>query len=227
MPHRGPGPSPQGVRADIHRYFRSLLDDVARCLTLFFECSVCVLGHWYQGHMRLPLVGRDSGCGATAYEHCFGFPALPRVVDEAAIRTFVEKYLAFELAQRQRLDLAIERLSIAYRTTDYRNKAIELGTVLEVLLWQDGDPNDNLSFRVRQRACILLGGSAAQRKDTHVLVGKVYDLRSKAVHGSLMFDETRNMEKIISGGLIVCFRAAREIVLVGKFPDWNLIVCGF
>ena len=30
MPHRGPGPSPQGVRADIHRYFRSLLGEIAR-----------------------------------------------------------------------------------------------------------------------------------------------------------------------------------------------------
>jgi hypothetical protein len=99
---------------------------------VFFERSVCVLGHWHQGDIKLPLVGRDNGCGANAYEHCFGFPACPQAVDALALNGFVEKYLAFAHTQRKRLDLAIDRLSIAYRTTDIRKKAIELGTVLEV-----------------------------------------------------------------------------------------------
>jgi hypothetical protein len=172
-------------------------------------------------------VGRDSGCGATAYEHCFGFPAPKQVVDEEALRLFIRNYLTFEHMQRQRLDLAIDRLSTAYRTTDMQNKAIELGIVLEVLLWQDGDQNDNLSFRIRQRGCILLGGSSDERRKTHGMLGKVYSLRSKAVHGNILFDETRDLDRIINEGLRICTSAAREIILVKKFPDWNLIVCGF
>jgi hypothetical protein len=143
---------------------------------------------------------------------------IPKQVDENAMN-WVFRYLALEEAARRRLDIAIERLSIARRRRSLNDKAIEGAICLEALLLEK-DARQELGYRLAVRGARLLGANFDERAAVRRGLTKFYGLRSTAVHGDLI-DE--NKRKDVLDGLEACTRILQRIVQLGGAPDWNRI----
>jgi hypothetical protein len=134
----------------------------------------------------------------------------------------------------QHIRLAIERLSTARLRNTPAEKAIELGTCMEVLLMHElaADQKTEISFKMRIRAAWLLGKSAAERATVFKLVQRLYDLRSKAVHSGTIRGSKKKGElsdhdiyAVLNEADQLCVRLIRKIVMDGP-PDWNRITLG-
>jgi Apea-like HEPN len=66
---------------------------------------------------------------------------------------------------------------------DNKDKALDLGIAIESVLEVD---QPDVSYKVRQRGTLLLGGTSDEKKDTFEHLKELYKLRSKVAHGSTL-----------------------------------------
>jgi hypothetical protein len=145
-------------------------------------------------------------------------------VDTAAIG-WVETYLRLDPEVREACEVAIERLNLARRRLSPGNKAIDGAICLESLLLTDQE-NQELTYRLRLRAAMLLSSDLNERRQISNAVKDFYKLRSKTVHaaGSNPRD-TGKYEEWAAQGLNICARVLREIISQNKQFDaetWEL-----
>lgn len=132
------------------------------------------------------------------------------------------RYLEMNGNVRRTLNLAIDRLNLARRRLSPGDQAIDGGICLEALLGDEG-PGE-INYKLRLRAALLLGKTLAERQEIKKKVGKLYDLRSKIVHG-----RERSPDKKLhdigcaSVGLEICAEVIRAIVLHGDLPNFNAL----
>jgi hypothetical protein len=123
-----------------------------------------------------------------------------------------------------KLELPLSRLSLSRRRSQSGNQAIELCTALEALF---GDSNEKteLGYRLRLRAALLLGRTLEERIAIRSELGKLYTLRSKAVHGTGSKPAVTALETLrqIQCGADIATRAILEIVQHKKWPDWAML----
>ncbi|WP_246721789.1 HEPN domain-containing protein [Methylosinus sp. H3A] len=144
---------------------------------------------------------------------------LPLNVDEEAL-AWAERYLDMDESFRRSLDVAIDRLNLARRRRSPGDRAIDCGICLEALLGDD-DPKE-LTHKLRVRAALLLGSTLEERRDIRREVGKLYDLRSKVVHGiARKPEQILTDEQCASRGLEICKQAVRAIVIRNARPDFK------
>jgi hypothetical protein len=126
-------------------------------------------------------------------------------------------YLELPEALADRLALAISRVSLARRRRQSDNQAIEVCTALESLF---GDKNNKqeLIYRLRLRAALYLGDTLHERRAIREKLGKLYDIRSRAVHGG--GGAPSGSGPLIAFGIDVAVRATLKIITAGQWPDW-------
>ncbi|MGD0641240.1 MAG: hypothetical protein ABSC22_10875 [Roseiarcus sp.] len=149
-------------------------------------------------------------------------PFSPIDVDGDAIQ-WVERYLKLKPDVRPRCDVAIERLNLARRRYSSGNTAIEGAICLEALL---GDGNQEINFKLRLRAALLLSTDLEERRDISKAVANFYKVRSGTVHGvPVKTADVQNYAAYVTRGLEICAQVLRTIVSLNEpfVPeDWEL-----
>jgi hypothetical protein len=144
-------------------------------------------------------------------------------LDVDALHQVVNQFFALPPKLRQEMAIPIDRLNLAIGGRNPVDKAIDLGVALEALLLHELDDNGELSYRLKTRGAALLGGSASQRRETFNILGRLYNLRSKAVHsGKLKGNPTEE----IRAGCALCVRLVLKMIERGAWPDWDALVLG-
>jgi hypothetical protein len=149
--------------------------------------------------------------------------AHPLNVDGEAL-FWAERYLQIGGPLRRSVDVALDRLNLARRRRSPGDQAIDSGICLEALL---GDDNpQELTYKLRLRAALLLGNTLAEREEIRQAVRDLYHLRSKVVHGRARgAEDTLPDQRCASRGLEICKQAVRAIVRRNARPDfaaWEL-----
>lgn len=144
-------------------------------------------------------------------------------VDDAAL-AWVDRYLQLQPDVRPLCDVAIDRLNLARRRASPGDKAIDGAICLEALLGDED--HQELTYRLKLRAALLLETELAERKRVRDTVGAFYSLRSAIVHGRVRKkrDEAKDAA-CATAGLDICARVLRTIVLHNRKPvpgDWEL-----
>jgi hypothetical protein len=144
-------------------------------------------------------------------------------VDTVAL-AWAERYLKMDRRWRPLIAVALDRLNLARRRQSHGDQAIDSGICLESLLGDDSP--QELTYKLRLRAALLLGKSIEERQKIREDVGRLYDLRSKVVHGRVRVAKHASRDKqVASRGLEICTQAVRAIVqrnAAPDFPMWEL-----
>jgi hypothetical protein len=137
---------------------------------------------------------------------------------------WVDHYLELKSDVRAVCDIAIDRLNLARRRISPGDKAIDGAICLESLLGDD-DSNE-LTYKLKLRAALLLGSTLEERREIRDAVGKFYKLRSSTVHGRLpRARNAKDENTCVATGLGICLRALRTIIERNEKPavaDWEL-----
>lgn len=149
--------------------------------------------------------------------HAFGYSELTQEQVH-----FATRYIGFLGDFKRRLDIASKRLNLARRRNSLGDKAIEVSIALEALL---GDDRFDLTYKIRLRAALLLGGNLEERREISGAVKKLYQLRSDIVHGG-KDDVKPEVQEVIDRGVSICARLIQVLVEIGKIPNWDEIEMG-
>ena len=135
-------------------------------------------------------------------------------------RPVYEKLMAIDDATLERLTIPIDRLIESTSHKSQTDRIIDLGIALESLFLPDQSPE--LKFRLRTRAARHLGMSLEDRKAISKLLGKFYNVRSKAVHtGKLEQDRSEATTELLTETQRLCRRSITKILSKGRFPEWT------
>jgi hypothetical protein len=127
---------------------------------------------------------------------------------------------------RTRLQVALRRFQTGMAKIPAVDSAIDLGIILETIYLPDS--NAELTYRLRVRAAKLLGRDAGERRELMKRVGKVYDVRSTAVHSGVLPSKSNipglaSVEEVIRYGYKLAADSIIE-VMKRKIDDWDEFV---
>lgn len=210
-----PDPDPDTIR----------MKEIAKCLCLLRDSSVCELAHWYESPLSTPIIGGVPGWDGQKIEHIFQFGAKPEDFDESSARLIVEGFLKLSNAERGRLYVPLSRLNTALREGDNPDRALDLGIALESSVGDD-NPLD-LSYKVRQRGTFFLGGTPDDKRHNFNCLRKLYELRSKVAHGKnigssfTLNGRQTSTDEFLKECCIICARLIRKFIESGLVSDWD------
>ncbi|ATE64439.1 HEPN domain-containing protein [Rhizorhabdus dicambivorans] len=106
----------------------------------------------------------------------------------ADTKALVEAYLALTGDWRNACAIALNTIHLSRRFLRPAGKALQLCIGLEALLGPDGGTGE-IIHKVATRAAVILADSYADRVEKQKAFRKLYDVRSKLVHGKVAKDE--------------------------------------
>jgi hypothetical protein len=123
------------------------------------------------------------------------------------------------------LTLALGRLAASRSRTHDEERAIDLGTALEILLMHGTKAeNAEITNKISQRGAWLIGANGDDRLAVANVIKQAYGLRSKAVHGGHL-PAPKNMNDHLARQ--EAFRQTEDVIsrlvdrLFEGWPDWN------
>jgi hypothetical protein len=150
--------------------------------------------------------------------------AYPLKVDGEGL-AWAERYLQMDGQLRRSMDVALDRLNLARRRRSPGDQAVDSGICLEALL-SDESSTQELTYKLRLRAALLLGTTLLEREEISRAVRDLYSLHSRVVHGGVRRPkDTLRDTQCASRGLEICTQAVRAIVQRNARPDfakWEL-----
>jgi hypothetical protein len=148
----------------------------------------------------------------------------PRIetVTELNSRTFVGCYDRFQrLSHEWRADLrrSMNRYTLSQCRRELIDRILDLALAFEIAVSQKGD---NLAprWKVSVRTAQIIGGALEDRKRIRRNVGRLYELRNKATHGSTLVGAEY---EIASECARIYPLLLRRLLGFTKRPDWNSI----
>jgi hypothetical protein len=152
----------------------------------------------------------------------------PAEVTTAAVTGIVVSYYRLKKGDRDRINLALERMIRSRCQFVSGNRAIDLAIALEVL-FMSAD-RDEHSYKISLRAARLLRGELQTRQRTFLEVRRLYDMRSSMVHtGNVkneynLDDVKASAHDIVESVDVLCTEAIRAFIRLGGIPeDWRPI----
>jgi hypothetical protein len=200
------------------------LDDILRCITVLTVAPVGLLGGWTQFRSK---IAEALGVGSYWYSQAFYTADLWRVASkpvtlngEDVARVF-SLFQHFKPAEKQVLQVALDRLIQALRRKHRVDKAIDLGIALEVMLLHGigKDDRGEMRFRSSIRGATFLGGDREERLEVLRLLKEAYDLRSQAVHSGVL--KKGKSEPTLEQAARICAKIALKLIERRSFPDWD------
>lgn len=130
--------------------------------------------------------------------------------------------------QQGKLDLAMSKLQASRRRNSFAERAVDLGTCLEVLLMHESTNNTEISYKIASRAAWLLGVDGPDRVAIFKRARDLYNARSMAVHSGMAPKEGKNYPEGVEAALNsydkLCAAIIIKIALQGRWPDWIKLV---
>lgn len=244
------------VHEFIHRplYFRSqeemapftwddkhFMSDLSLVLVLLNDSPVVPVAQWYQTDHHIPMLGASCGWGGSFHEPHITGEITPQLYDETLAFRLVNGFLKLSPSDRRRMTVALRRLNSAFLRQMLSDMALELGIALEALLSEADDPVDSMSYRLKTRAAVLLGGPIEEREKIAAQISRLYGLRSAAAHGGDLDGHSRGLphvrvarknytaselHKTLEHGRCLCGRIARRLIQLGEFPSYSRLILG-
>ena len=147
------------------------------------------------------------------------------ISDDRFARSVVEGFLALQPKPRKKVRRALDRLNRAIRRRDVGDRALELGTALDLLLV--GDHGEH-TWKVSYRASLLARESALDRVAARGIVEAIYGLRSALVHEGETSAEVKvkamgrlPTQQVVDRGIQICADTILAIVRRGDLPEWS------
>ena len=231
------------VRATVNvvrKQFETMME-VAQCLVLVDDSPVSVILSWYQPD-DTPLFGGAQGGGISALEHIYRFGVTAKDFDQDSVKSLLSNYFRLDKATRDWLRVPLTRLNssmVQTRTNKVNDAAIDLGIAMEALLTKERDHDAPISYLLRLRGTLLLGGNPDIRRQNYYRIRELYTLRSKAAHGESIAEVIkvplgsnrgkRNVSapELLREGTSLCANMIRQIIQRGEIPDWEATVIGW
>lgn len=171
--------------------------------------SVLTLGDWGMTHPHAPRIDVITES------------------DELAWCQAIDTLSQAEVKRRHFFGLAIRRFADAQRRAAFEDRIIDLSIAAEALfLTQTGS---ELSFRLQTRAAVWLGKDKTERRDVAARFKRLYDARSKIVHGDTPPPDCARVAGEAEADLRVALLSAAEWCAAGRAPadgrslvdDWD------
>jgi hypothetical protein len=198
--------------------------DEARMLFSLLGINITMRMFWVFPEDPLMGIGTDAGWFTNRE---FGYPEKDVEVDVGEAEGLGAAYFTMDHARRQEtLHIPLDRLDRAVRGDDLADRSIDLGIALEALLLHDekGDRGE-LKFRLSLRGAWLAGEDAKDREEAYQTLGKVYKLRSDAVHTGKIKPTEANYQTINIGSSL-CKRLILKMIEAGGPIKWDTLVLG-
>lgn len=151
--------------------------------------------------------------------------------EPANLKYFYNLYANLPTAKRKQLRVPLRRLNMALQRELDVDRAVDLGVALE-LLFTNAKPLDaTIGFTLRVRAARLMRDTLSDRKELFSLLGKIYDLRSKAAHDGELPEQknNQNIEGILIGAAHLTIQSLEFFIMNGGLYDdeqWKAVVLG-
>ncbi len=215
--------------------------ELSEVIALLVSKPIFALAQWYQRPPNTPLLGAVGAYGGPTNDHPFylGIEQQDYPIDE--IKDLVRQYLGLDQNIRKRLRTPLVRLNQGRRHLEHHSveaAAVDLGIAAEALLTQDREHDAPISFVLRVRGSLMLGGTAAEKKKNYGILRDLYGLRSRVAHdGSIVDRDTlllsqaaredlRTATEQAKAGQGVCIALITSIIRQGSFPDWEQLMFG-
>jgi hypothetical protein len=134
------------------------------------------------GRMRQIRGGRLERIAVGELGYSLSYAEIP------AFRQFWRKFKNIMEQDHHYLQVPIRRLRAAGTRTQREDALVDYVVGLEALLGT-GDEKTEMSYRFRVRGAVLLAKHRSERRDYLRLLGELYDLRSRIVHGQTVSKE--------------------------------------
>ena len=114
-------------------------------------------------------------------------PRSPSLIIDTRLASSLRTWMARRSAgpRPDALDFAIQRLDLSDERRSDDDRLVDTWIAFESLLSKPSGEGSELSYRIPLRLAMLLGNSAAERREIRSLARRSYALRSKIVHGTL------------------------------------------
>ncbi len=216
-------------------------EDMIRVVALLCPKPLFTLGQWYQRPDYLPLVGQVGGYSGPTNDHPFYIPIEKQEYPIEEIQALATAYRLLPVATRNRLKTPLARLNQGRRQLAHHTieaAAIDLGIAAEALLTQDRDKDAPISYLLRTRGTLLLGGSPEERREHYRRLRDLYNLRSTVAHEGQIVDHaaaprsaktrTRLVEarETLTQAETLCGRMIQLVIARGEFPVWDDLALG-
>lgn len=169
---------------------------LARRIERFLLLTRLIHGATVQSHWQITgptaLISEASIDGTAFVKSGIAFQFVQRIatissLDAAAysaLDTLLENAeIAREKMYTTSFDMALNRYTRTYTSGDLLDAFVDLATTMEAVLVSGGNSNEDVGLRLRTRAAALLATSDDSGRKIFADVGRLYNIRSKLVHG--------------------------------------------
>lgn len=186
------GPDDDGAEANAEYVkFCEMLNDVSLALTVVGPRVVTIAAQWLTlDDPDLELAINGSFRRSPLMEVLpLRSPTYP-VLEGGEAKDVVQAFLGLSGEIRNKVRIALKRLSLAQYRHGVGDQCVELATAFETILSDGG--NSEMTHKVKVRSVRLLGGSTTEREHNAAVMAWIYNARSKLVHTGI--DETKNKQ---------------------------------
>lgn len=161
------------------------------------------------------------GAGVSFHHEEAPFMGPPPPGPASAFQQLLQSLSRLPEKSRNRLRSALDRLNSGFRRHTPGDKALDASIALETAVGT-ADGHGEITYRLRLRAALILGGSLGDRVNVWKATNKLYALRSAVVHRggvtgrAAAGDEAR-------AGLDVAAKVIRRLIEIGDVPDWSVV----
>ena len=199
------------------------LDHNGLCEALSLVCDhhICWALKWIDRE-EMQLFASSLQSSATFGPHPIGWS--PQVaLSQEDLQEALQIHIQRHVRSRRGLDVAIKRWVSSKKQQSLENKLIDLRVAFESLYL--GSAFGELSFRLSTYCAWHLGTDIDTRKKIFEAVRSLYQLASKAVHGTRIKDTSANHDALRSAQDI-CRRGILRRLQEDTEPDWSELVLG-
>lgn len=129
--------------------------------------------------------------------------------------------------QKGRLNLAISKLQSSRRRNSFAERAIDLGTCIEVLLMHGESNNTEIGYKIASRAAWLLGSTGTHRLEIFKRAQDLYKARSTAVHNGVapkIKGDPMGIYPALDSYDALCAAAIINLADRDEWPNWTSLV---
>ncbi|MCE9529171.1 MAG: hypothetical protein K8R36_24250 [Planctomycetales bacterium] len=142
---------------------------------------------------------------------------------------FVPLFLQLTGKDRDRMEVALTRLNMAFRRHSIGDQALDSAIAIESLLVDD--PGEN-THKVSVRTGLLYPGNTDQKLRASNIIRALYKARSSVAHAGRVKDtvgvdgKTEPTKNVVKEALSIVATVAVEIAKRGRMPDWRRVELG-